>query len=70
MFNTNHSLSIYKLGAQSEGSGSDYENRGTREVRYTDQEYEEDSSDCEDVILEVPSLPGETFKIHSIDLLK
>eukprot|EP00092_Neocalanus_flemingeri_P024414 GFUD01026470.1.p1 GENE.GFUD01026470.1~~GFUD01026470.1.p1 ORF type:complete len:1877 (-),score=478.06 GFUD01026470.1:313-5943(-) len=45
-------------GGQSEGSGSDYENRGTREVRYTDQEYEDDSSDCEDVVLEVPSLPG------------
>ena len=29
-----------------------------REVRYTDQEYEDDSSDCEDVLLEVPSLPG------------
>jgi len=45
-------------GAQSEGSGSDYENRHPREVRYTDHEYEDDSSDCEDVVLEVPSLPG------------
>jgi len=45
-------------GAQSEGSGSDYENRCPREVRYTDHEYEDDSSDCEDVVLEVPSLPG------------
>jgi hypothetical protein len=45
-------------GGQSEGSGSDYENRNPREVRYTDHEYEDDSSDCEDVVLEVPSLTG------------
>merc|ERR1719400_1136213 len=48
-------------GGPSEGSASDcdlgMEGEG-REVRYTDQEYEDDSSDCEDVLLEVPSLPG------------
>ena len=27
-------------------------------MRYTDHEYEDDSSDCEDVVIEVPSLPG------------
>ena len=59
LFKTNQcSLLIFTLGGQSEGSGSDYENRGSREVRYTDHEYEDDSSDCEDVVLEVPSLPG------------
>merc|ERR1719334_2491126 len=45
-------------GGQSDASGSDYETRCSREVRYTDQEYEDDSSDCEDVVLKVPSLPG------------
>ena len=48
-------------GGRSEGSASDcdfgVEVEG-REVRYTDQEYEDDSSDLEDVLLEVPSLPG------------
>ena len=48
-------------GGPSEGSASDcdlgLEGEG-REVRYTDQEYEDDSSDCEDVLLKVPSLPG------------
>ena len=39
----------------SDGSASEYE---SREVRYTDHEYEDDSSDCEDVVIEVPSLPG------------
>jgi len=48
-------------GGPSEGSASDCETGvggERREVRYTDQEYEDDSSDCEDVLLEVPSLPG------------
>lgn len=52
---------IFVSGGRSEGSASDcdfgVEVEG-REVRYTDQEYEDDSSDCEDVLLEVPSLPG------------
>ena len=61
MYKTNeHSSCQYFLsGGHSEGSGSEYETRGAREVRYTDQEYEDDSSDCEDVVLEVPSLPGD-----------
>ena len=48
-------------GGPSEGSASDCDlglDGEGREVRYTDQEYEDDSSDCEDVLLEVPSLPG------------
>ena len=58
-------------GGPSEGSASDcdlgLEGEG-REVRYTDQEYEDDSSDCEDVLLNVPSLPGCKFfsKIYNL----
>ena len=52
---------VFVSGGPSEGSASDcdlgLEGEG-REVRYTDQEYEDDSSDCEDVLLKVPSLPG------------
>ena len=57
-------LKVFVSGGPSEGSASDcdlgLEGEG-REVRYTDQEYEDDSSDCEDVLLEVPSLPGRQF---------
>ena len=57
-------LKVFVSGGPSEGSASDcdlgLEGEG-REVRYTDQEYEDDSSDCEDVLLEVPSLPGCQF---------
>ena len=55
-------------GGPSEGSASDCETGvggERREVRYTDQEYEDDSSDCEDVLLEVPSLPGTNSHNHS-----
>ena len=67
MFDTNNHNCCVPGGGGSDGSASEYD---TREVRYTDQEYEDDSSDCEDVVIEVPSLPGNTDHTDNIHILQ
>ena len=62
-----HSEQYLSLGREEEGSDG-----GLREVRYTDQEYEDDSSeDDEDYVLtKVPFLPASgMLSLHFLDTI-